>query len=68
MTPTEQAGLLLLGVGGVSGNELLIVFLPFLLAAGFLGWVLLTMVNGFRSVTESLAGISRSLEKMASRD
>jgi hypothetical protein len=43
MAPTEQAGLLLLGIGGVSGNELLIVFLPFFLAAGFLAWVLTSL-------------------------
>jgi hypothetical protein len=32
-----------LGIGGVSGNELLIVFLPFFLAAGFLAWVLTSL-------------------------
>ena len=67
MTSFAYAAMLLLGIGGISGDELLVVFLPFLVALGFLGWVLLTMVRSFQRAAESLASISRSLEKLAAR-
>ena|SRR5580658_6098676 len=67
MVRIDHIGTLLLGIGGISGNELLFFVLPLLLAMVFVAWLVLSIVKAITSISESLANISRSLAKIASR-
>jgi hypothetical protein len=67
MIRVDQIGTLLLGIGGISGNELLFFVLPLLLAVVFAVWLALSIVKATTSISDSLANISRSLAKIASR-
>jgi hypothetical protein len=62
-----HTGTLLLGIGGISGNELLLFLLPLLLAVVFAAWLALSIAKAVTSISDSLSNISRSLNKIASR-
>jgi hypothetical protein len=67
MVRIDHIGTLLLGIGGISGNELLFFVLPLLLAAVFAAWLAFSIVKAISGISESPANISRSLAKISSR-
>jgi hypothetical protein len=67
MVPIDHIGAVLLGIGGISGNELLFFVLPLLLAVVFAVRLTLSIVKALTGISDSLANISRSLAKIASR-
>jgi hypothetical protein len=56
-----------LGIGGISGNELLFFVLPLLVIFAFVARLGGSVIKAVRGIADSLASISRSLAKIASR-
>ena len=67
MVRIDHIEALLLGIGGVSGQELLFFVLPLLLAVVFAVRLALSIVKAITNISDSLANISHSLAKIASR-
>jgi len=63
----SETGLVLLGIGGISGNELLFFVLPSLVSFVLFAWLAVAVIKAVKSIADSLASRSRSLAEIASR-